>query len=55
MLNGQVVIVTDRDKMKAIRDNRRKVARFMPDRIGRMIMVYIVWLLPMERVLRQEC
>jgi hypothetical protein len=55
MLDGQVMIVTDRDKMKAIRDNGRKVARFMPDRIGRMIVVYIAWLLPTERVLRREC
>ncbi|GKU07275.1 unnamed protein product [Fusarium langsethiae] len=55
MLDGQVMIVTDRDKMKAIRDNGRKVARFMPDRIGRMIVAYIAWLLPTERVLRREC
>ncbi|EXK23309.1 hypothetical protein FOPG_20056 [Fusarium oxysporum f. sp. conglutinans race 2 54008] len=49
------MIVTDRDKMKAIRDNGRKVARFVPDRIGRMVVAYIAWLLPTERVLRQEC
>ncbi|KAI3570742.1 hypothetical protein IWW34DRAFT_796486 [Fusarium oxysporum f. sp. albedinis] len=49
------MIVTDRDKMKAIRDNGRKVARFIPDRIGRMVVAYIAWLLPTERVLRQEC
>ncbi|GKU14234.1 unnamed protein product, partial [Fusarium langsethiae] len=35
ILDGQVMIVTDRDKMKAIRDNGRKVARFVPDRIGK--------------------
>ncbi|KAK6721105.1 hypothetical protein SNK04_000002 [Fusarium graminearum] len=52
---GQVMIVTDRDKMKAIRDNGRKVARFVPDRIGRIVVAYIVWLLPTERVLRREC
>ncbi|KAI3567873.1 hypothetical protein IWW34DRAFT_874732 [Fusarium oxysporum f. sp. albedinis] len=55
ILDGQVMIVTDRDKMKAIRDNGRKVARFIPDRIGRMVVAYIAWLLPTERVLRQEC
>ncbi|KAI3572913.1 hypothetical protein IWW34DRAFT_837925 [Fusarium oxysporum f. sp. albedinis] len=55
ILDGQVMIVTDRDKMKAIRDNGRKVARFVPDRIGRMIVAYIAWLLPTERVLRREC
>ncbi|KAK6706732.1 hypothetical protein SNK04_004235 [Fusarium graminearum] len=55
ILDGQVMIVTDRDKMKAIRDNGRKVARFVPDRIGRIVVAYIVWLLPTERVLRREC
>ncbi|KAK7583650.1 hypothetical protein V3481_012931 [Fusarium oxysporum f. sp. vasinfectum] len=55
IMDGQVMIVTDRDKMKAIRDNGRKVARFVPDRIGRMIVAYIAWLLPTERVLRREC
>lgn len=49
------MLVTDRDKMKAIRDNGRKVARFLPDLIGRMIVVYILWLIPVERVLRREC
>ncbi|KAH7169496.1 hypothetical protein DER46DRAFT_481947, partial [Fusarium sp. MPI-SDFR-AT-0072] len=29
-LDGQIMLVTDRDKMKAIRDNGRKVARFLP-------------------------
>ncbi|VTO81898.1 unnamed protein product, partial [Fusarium graminearum] len=55
IMDGQVMIVTDRDKMKAIRDNGRKVARFVPDRIGRMIVAYIAWLLPTERLLRHEC
>ncbi|KAK7582804.1 hypothetical protein V3481_012103 [Fusarium oxysporum f. sp. vasinfectum] len=49
------MLVTDRDKMKAIRDNGRKVARFLPDPIGRMIVAYISWLIPAERVLRREC
>ena len=53
--DGQVMIITDRDKMKAIRDNGRKVARFVPERIGRMMVAYIAWLLPAERVLRQRC
>ncbi|KAK5994713.1 ATP-dependent DNA helicase tlh2-like protein [Cladobotryum mycophilum] len=52
---GQVMIVTDRDKMKAIRENGRKVARFLPDRIGRMMVAYIAWLLPAERALRRKC
>ncbi|RSL86277.1 hypothetical protein CDV31_016422, partial [Fusarium ambrosium] len=55
VMEGQVMIVTDRDKMKAIRDNGRKVARFVPDKIGHMIVAYISWLIPAERVLRREC
>jgi hypothetical protein len=55
ILDGQVMIVTDRDKMKAIGDSGRKVARFIPDRIGLMIVAYIAWLLPTERLLRREC
>ncbi len=53
--DGQVMIITDRDKMKAIRDHGRKVARFLPERIRRMMVAYIAWLLPAERVLRQKC
>lgn len=55
VLDGQVMIVTDRDKMKALRDNGRKVARFLPDHIGRMMVAYIAWLLPFERMLRRHC
>lgn len=50
-----VMLITDRDKMKAIRDNGRKVARFLPDRIGRMMVAYIAWLLPFERMVRRRC
>ena len=50
--DGQVMIITDRDKIKAIRDHGRKVARFLPERIGRMMVAYIAWLLLAERVLR---
>jgi hypothetical protein len=55
VIDGQVMIVTDRDKMKAIRDNARKVARFVPELIGRMIVGYITWLIPAEWVLRRKC
>ncbi|KPM33889.1 hypothetical protein AK830_g12683 [Neonectria ditissima] len=54
-MDGQVMIVTDCDKMKVIRDNGRKVAWFLPDRIGRMVVAYIVWLMLAERMLRCEC
>ncbi|KFA71004.1 hypothetical protein S40288_10386 [Stachybotrys chartarum IBT 40288] len=53
--NGQVMIITDRDKMKAIRDNGRKVARFLPERIGRMVIATIAWLQSAEHVLRRRC
>lgn len=52
IVDGQVMIVTDRDKMKALRDAGRKVARFLPDRIGKMMVAYIAWLLPLEEMLR---
>ena len=55
ILDRQVIIVTNRDKMKAIRDNGRKVVQFVPDWIGRIIVAYIAWLLLTERVLRREC
>lgn len=52
--NRSVIIVTDRDKAKSIRDMGRKVAQFLPDDIGRMLIIYIVWLLPVEELLEQE-
>lgn len=55
VVDGQVMIVTDRDKMKAIRDNSRKVARFVPEEIGQMMVAYIAWLIPAERALRRRC
>lgn len=55
LYDGQVMLVTDRDKMKAIRGTGRVVARFLPDRIGRMMVAYIAWLLPAERTLRRKC
>ncbi|KJZ69995.1 hypothetical protein HIM_10606 [Hirsutella minnesotensis 3608] len=55
VLDGQVMLVTDRDKAKAIRDNGRKVARFLPTRIGKMMVAYVTWLLPFERMLRRKC
>lgn len=33
VLDGQVMLITDRDKVKAMRDNGRKVARFLPPRV----------------------
>jgi superfamily II DNA or RNA helicase len=52
--DGSVMIVTDRDKAKSIRDMGRKVARFLPDDLGRMLVAYVAWLLPAEELLEQE-
>ena len=49
--DGQVLLVTDRDKNKAIRGLGRKVARFLPEELSRMLVAYIAWVLPFERVL----
>ncbi|KAK7947162.1 uncharacterized protein PG986_011483 [Apiospora aurea] len=37
VLDGEVMLVTDRDKNKAIRGIGRKVARFLPARLGKMM------------------
>ncbi|CAI6097693.1 unnamed protein product [Clonostachys chloroleuca] len=55
VIDGQVIIVIDRDKIKAICNNSCKVVWFIPDRIGQIIVVYISWLIPAERILQQEC
>lgn len=41
--------------MKAIRDGGCKVAWFLPDWIGRMMVAYIVWPIPFERMLCKGC
>ncbi len=53
--DGQVLLVTDRDKHKAIRGVGRKVARFLPEAAGRMMVAYVAWLLPFETMLRVAC
>jgi superfamily II DNA helicase RecQ len=54
VFDGQVMIITDRDKSRAIRGLGRKVARFLPERIGRMVVAYILWLIPFEEMLHDE-
>jgi hypothetical protein len=36
------MLVTDRDKAKSIRGYGRKVARFLPERVGQLLVVYLV-------------
>ena len=52
LVAGDVMLVTDRDKAKAIRGLGRKVARFLPARVGRLLVAYVAWLLPFERLLQ---
>lgn len=52
VFDGQVLLITDRDKNRAIRGIGRKVARFLPDSIGRLMVAYIAWVLPFERMLQ---
>ena len=50
VFDGVVSIITDRDKNKAIRGIGRKVARFLPPGLSRMMVAYVAWVLPFERV-----
>jgi hypothetical protein len=54
IFDGQVMLVTDRDKAKAIRGVGRKVARFLPERLGRIAVAYVTWVIPFERFLCQQ-
>ena len=45
------MLITDLDKSRSIRGLGRKVARFLPTRIGKMVVAYIAWLLPFEEML----
>lgn len=49
--DGELMMVLDGVKNKTTRGVGRKVARFLPDHLGRIMVAYIVWLLPAERVL----
>jgi superfamily II DNA helicase RecQ len=53
VFDGLVLIVTDRDKNKSIRGIGRKVARFLPEQVSRMMVAYIAWVLPFERVVHE--
>jgi superfamily II DNA or RNA helicase len=54
IFDGQVMVITDRDKSRAIRGLGRKVARFLPERVGKMVVAYIIWLIPFEELLHDE-
>ena len=54
VFDRQLIMITDRDKSRAIRGLGRKVARFLPERVGRIIVAYIAWLLPFEKMLHEQ-
>jgi len=54
VFDGQLLIITDRDKSRAIRGLGKKVARFLPERLGKMMVAYIIWLLPFEEMLHDQ-
>lgn len=41
VFDGQLLMITDRDKRKAIRGLGRKVTRFLPERLGKMVVIYV--------------
>ena len=48
VFDSGVLLITDRDKNRSIRGLGRKVARFLPERVSRMVVAYIAWLMPFE-------
>ncbi|RKK31201.1 hypothetical protein BFJ66_g15949 [Fusarium oxysporum f. sp. cepae] len=55
VFDGQVVIITDRDKSKGLNGGTgdRRVARFLHERPSLMMVAYVAWLLPFEKVLHR--
>ncbi|KAG4275400.1 hypothetical protein FPRO04_14400 [Fusarium proliferatum] len=54
VFDGQVVLITDRDKSKGLNGKQgRKIARFLPEGPSLMMVAYIAWLLPFEKVLHR--
>ncbi|CAJ2500810.1 Uu.00g036630.m01.CDS01 [Anthostomella pinea] len=51
VFDRDVLLVTDRDKNKAIRGIGRKVARFLPAHMGKMMVAYMAWVLSFEKML----
>lgn len=53
VFDGQVMLVTDRDKSKRSMGQGRRVARFLPEDLSRVMVAYIAWLLPFEKVVHK--
>jgi hypothetical protein len=41
VFDGQVLIIIDRDKSRAIRGLDRKVTRFLSDKLGKMMVTFV--------------
>ena len=54
IFDGQMMLITDRDKSRAIRGIGRKVARFLPELPTKMMVAYIAWLIPTARMLQEQ-
>ncbi|CAK7237145.1 hypothetical protein SBRCBS47491_009877 [Sporothrix bragantina] len=48
VLDGEVVLINERDKHAAVRGKARRVARFLPNRVGVLLVAYLAWLQPTE-------
>jgi hypothetical protein len=53
IFDGQVMLVTDRDKSKGTSGRGRLVARFLPEDLSRVMVAYIAWLIPFEKVVHK--
>jgi hypothetical protein len=47
------MLVTDRDKSNGTSSRGRLVARFLPEDLSRIIVAYITWLIPFEKVVHK--
>jgi len=54
VVDGQVVLITDRDKNRAIRGLGRKVARWLPESESQKMIAYIAWVIPFGQHLSEE-
>jgi hypothetical protein len=54
VVDGQVVLITDRDKSRAIRGLGRRVARWLPEGESQKTIAYIGWVIPFVQHLHEE-
>ena len=51
IMNGQVMVVTEYHKSQAVTDQPKVIPRFLPDRIGRLLVVYLADVLPFRQLI----